>query len=55
MSEIDRIVQEVASSMAMEGLALSSEDRDRIRGCLSDPSTVEDVIHALLRKHTVPA
>ena len=41
MSEIERIVREVDSSMAMEGLPLTAEDKDRIR--------------SLLRKHTVPA
>ncbi len=35
MSEIERIVREVDSSMAMEGLPLTAEDKDRIRRCLS--------------------
>ncbi len=55
MGDIDKIMQEVDSSMAMEGMGLTNEDRARIRGCLADPSTIEDVIHMLLQKYTVPA
>ena len=55
MSEIERIVREVDSSMAMEGLPLTVEDKDRIRRCLSEPSSLEQTIGGLLRKHTVPA
>ena len=55
MSEIERIVREVDSSMAMEGLPLTVEAKDRIRRCLSEPSSLEQTIGGLLRKHTVPA
>ena len=44
MSEIERIVREVDSSMAMEGLPLTAEDKDRIRRCLSEPSSLEQTI-----------
>lgn len=54
MSEIERIVKEVDSSMMMEGLPLTATDKDRIRSCLADPSSVESVIRVLLSKHTVP-
>jgi len=53
--EIERIVREVDSSMAMEGLPLTVEDKDRIRRCLSEPSSLEQTIGSLLRKHTVSA
>ncbi|MEI3061269.1 MAG: hypothetical protein V8T29_11655 [Oscillospiraceae bacterium] len=55
MREIERIVREVDSSMAMEGLPLTVEDKDRIRRCLSEPSSLEQTIGSLLRKHTVSA
>ena len=55
MHEIERIVREVDSSMAMEGLPLTVEDKDRIRRCLSEPSSLEQTIGSLLRKHTVSA
>lgn len=54
MGDIEKIVREVDSSMAMEGMPLTHEDKDRIRKCLSEPSAVEHMISSLLAKHTVP-
>lgn len=53
MSEIERIIKEVDSSMKMEGLPLTTMDKDRIRSCLADPSSMDSIIRALLSKHTV--
>ena len=55
MSEIEKIVIEVDSSMAMEGLPLTEEDKNRIKYCLENPNTVDQLIQELLQKHTVPA
>ena len=54
MSDIEKIVREVDSSMAMEGLPLTNEDKDRIRKCLSEPLSVDHIINGLLVKHAVP-
>ena len=54
MSDIEKIVREVDSSMAMEGLPLTNEDKDRIRKCLSEPLSVDRIINGLLAKHAVP-
>ena len=54
MSDIEKIVREVDSSMAMEGLPLTNEDKDRIRKCLSEPLAVDRIINGLLAKHAVP-
>jgi hypothetical protein len=54
MSDIESIVREVDSSMAMEGMPLRSEDKDRIRKCLTDLSTLERMVGSLVEKHTVP-
>lgn len=53
MSEVERIVKEVDGSMSMEGLPLSTEDKERIERCLNNPRTFDDMIHNLLKKHTV--
>ena len=52
MGDIEKIVREVDSSMAMEGLPLTNEDR--VRKCLSEPVSVDRIINGLLEKHTVP-
>lgn len=54
MGDIEKIVREVDSSMTMEGMPLTLEDKDRIRKCLTEPSAVELMISSLLAKHTVP-
>lgn len=53
MSEIEKIVNDVDSSMSMEGLPLTNEDKDRIKICLADPTLVDRMISDLLAKHTV--
>lgn len=54
MGDVEKILREVDSSMAMEGMPLTLEDKDRIRKCLAEPSAVELMISSLLTKHTVP-
>ena len=55
MREIERIVREVDSSMAMEGLPLTVEDKDRTAGaCPSHPS-LEQTVWQPEGKHTVSA
>lgn len=55
MSDIESIVREVDSSMAMEGMPLYSEDKERIRKCLADLGSLEKIVGSLVEKHTVPA
>ena len=53
MSEIEKIIIEVDSSMAMEGLSLTEEDKNRIKYCLENPNIVDQLIQDLLQKHKV--
>lgn len=55
MSDLESIVREVDGSMAMEGMPLHAEDKDRIRRCLSDMRFLEKTVRSLVEKHTVPA
>ena len=54
MRDIESIVREVDSSMAMEGMPLYSEDKERIRKCLADLSNLEKMVGSLVEKHTIP-
>lgn len=54
MSDIESIVREVDSSMAMEGMPLYSEDKDRIRKYLADLGSLEKMVGSLVEKHTIP-
>lgn len=55
MSDIEKIISEVDSSMAMEGLPLTSEDKERIRQYLADPSVLDQLIRDIIKKYTVGA
>lgn len=51
--DIDTIIRQVDGSMAIEGMALSAEDKDRIRMTAFVPDNVEGVIKELVKKHSV--
>ena len=53
MSEIERIINEVDSSMSMEGLPLTDADKERITVCLNNPKMLDSMIAELLNKHRV--
>lgn len=53
MSDVDKIISEIDSSMAMEGLPLTSEDKERIRQYLADPSVLDQLIRDIIKKYTV--
>ncbi len=55
MSEIERIINEVDSSMSMEGLPLTNDDKERISVCLNNPKMLNDMVNELLNKHRVNA
>lgn len=54
MNDMESIVRDVDSSMAMEGMPLYSEDKNRIRKYLENPSSLEKMVGALVEKHTIP-
>lgn len=53
MSEIERIVKEVDSSMSMEGMPLTNDDKNRIKVCLESSEDFKKTLSALIKKHTV--
>ena len=52
MTQPEKIVKEVDSSMAMEGMPLTGDDKQRILRCLEDPSKLEETLRGLVQKHT---
>ena len=55
MSDMEKIISEVDSSMAMEGMPLTDEDRKRLYVYLNDPSALQQMLSELIKKHTAPA
>ena len=52
MSEIDKIVNEVNGSMAIEGMPLTDEDKERIRISLADRNKFQAILKELILKHS---
>ena len=52
MSEIDKIVNEVNGSMAIEGMPLTDEDKERIRISLADRKKFQAILNELILKHS---
>ena len=53
MKDIEQIIKEVTGTMAMEGMHLREEDKQRIRVCLSDQVTFDEMKKRIIQKHTV--
>ncbi|TCU71540.1 hypothetical protein EV204_1062 [Tissierella praeacuta] len=53
MKDIDKIIKEVDGSMSIEGMSLNQEDKDRIRECLIEKITFEDMKREIIKKHTI--
>jgi cell filamentation protein len=49
--DAERLIQMVNGTMAIEGMPLSDEDRDRLRSVLHGKVTEDEVIHQLITKH----
>lgn len=52
MADINRILNEVNGSMAMEGMPLTAEDKERIRTALSDEKKYQTILKQLIAKHS---
>lgn len=55
MRRIEDIIAQVNGSMAIEGMPLTSEDKERIRRCVGNDKLVEAEIQTLLKKHSAPS
>lgn len=51
MRDLEKLINEVNGSMAMEGMPLTQADKDRIRRCARNDKLVEETIAELIKKH----
>lgn len=49
----ETIIRQVDGSMAIEGMPLTADDKQRIREFAFDPAQVENVVVSLVKKHSV--
>lgn len=53
MDHIEQIIKELSGTMAMEGLHLREEDKERIRVCLSNEVSFEEMKKRIIKKYIV--
>ena len=52
MRDIEQIIREVDSTMAMEGMPLTKDDKKRIKDIYHGHTTADETIKELIRKHS---
>ena len=55
MKRMDEMIEQVNGSMNIEGMPLTREDKEHIRGCASSEKLVEAEVQAIMKKHSLPA
>lgn len=53
MKDIEQIIKEVDGTMTIEGIPLNEEDKDRIRLCLSNMVSFEEMRRKIIEKHRI--
>lgn len=53
IKEMDKIINNVNGNLAIEGMPLTNQDKERIRICLSGKVQFNDMIKHLVEKHTI--
>jgi len=52
MRDIEQKIRGVDATMAMEGMPLTDEDKNRLRDIFEGRTTVEGTVQALIQKHS---
>ncbi|WP_444641245.1 hypothetical protein ACRQU7_12755 [Caproiciproducens sp. R1] len=52
MINIEKIIGEVNGTMAMEGMPLTEQDKQRLRECITGKTSYDDMVKELAKKHT---
>lgn len=53
MRDIEKIISEVNATMAIEGMPITEEDKEKIRIVYRGEISATDMIKSLIEKHTV--
>ncbi len=53
MKDIEKIIRKVDGNMSIEGMPLNEEDKERIRECLTEKVSFDDMTKQLIDKYTI--
>jgi len=54
MKDVEKIIDEINGTMAMEGMPLTDDDKERLRDCLTGKTSYDEMVKRLVKKHTIP-
>ncbi|WP_457943367.1 antitoxin VbhA family protein [Caproiciproducens sp. LBM24188] len=55
MKDVEKIIDEINGTMAMEGMPLTDDDKERLRDCLTGKTSYDEMVKRLVKKHTIPS
>ncbi len=53
MKDVEKMIGQVNGTMAMEGMPLTEQDKDRLRECITGKTSYDEMVRRLVQKHTV--
>ena len=52
MENIEEIIAEINGTMAIEGMPLTEEDKERLRMCITGEASADEMVKQLVKKYT---
>ncbi len=52
MKDVEKIIGEINGTMAMEGMPLTIQDKERLRECITGKTSYDEMVRRLVKKHT---
>ena len=53
MKDTEKIIDEANGTMAMEGMPLTEQDKERLRECITGKTSYDEMVRRLVEKHTI--
>lgn len=53
MDRVEKLIGEINGTMAIEGMPLTKEDKDRLRECITGKTSYDEMVKRLIKKHAI--
>ena len=51
MKDVEKLIDQVNGTMAMEGMPLTDDDKERLRECITGKTSYDEMVKRLVKKH----
>lgn len=55
MKDVEKIIDEINGTMAMEGMPLTDDDKKMLRKCITGEVSTDEMVKRLVKQYTVVA